>query len=188
MAKNCQLILLPLLFVLSLLLSPAASQAGDVTPQIAFARDGNSVIATVYARIPDGYHAYAHTPGDAGRPTTLDFFLADGVPVTVYYPKGSLQRDYYDSSATVNVYDGELNLFMLLPSDSPGKPYRASLQLKQLRACGQKLQRHHSQKHSPHRRHVLGGKVEEGRSNGRTGFLKGNRRSSGRTSFHARGS
>ena len=129
MAKNCQLILLPLLFVLSLLLSPAASQAGDVTPQIAFARDGNSVIATVYARIPDGYHAYAHTPGDAGRPTTLDFFLADGVPVTVYYPKGSLQRDYYDSSATVNVYDGELNLFMLLPSDSPGKPYRASLSL-----------------------------------------------------------
>ena len=125
MAKNCQLILLRLLFVLSLLLSPAASQAGDVTPQIAFARDGNSVIATVYARIPDGYHAYAHTPGDAGRPTTLDFFLADGVPVTVYYPKGSLQRDYYDSSATVNVYDGELNLFMLLPSDSPGKPYRA---------------------------------------------------------------
>ena len=77
MAKNCQLILLRLLFVLSLLLSPAASQAGDVTPQIAFARDGNSVIATVYARIPDGYHAYAHTPGDAGRPTTLDFFLAD---------------------------------------------------------------------------------------------------------------
>lgn len=28
-------------------------------------------------------------------PQQLDFFLADGVPVTVYYPKGSLQRDYY---------------------------------------------------------------------------------------------
>ena len=129
MTKPCQFILFPLLFVLLMLFAATSALAGDVTPQIAFARSGDSIVAAVSARIPDGYHAYAHTPGDAGRPTTLDFFLEDGTPVPVYYPKGSLQRDYYDSSATVNVYDGDLRLFLLLPPDSPGKPFRAALSL-----------------------------------------------------------
>ena len=76
---------------------------------------------------------------------------------------------------------------MLLPSDSPGKPYRASLSLLM---CS-------SSNCVPVDRSFSGiiprnippiGAMEEGRSNGRKGFLKGNRRSSGRTSFHASGS
>ena len=180
MTKPCQFILFPLLFVLLMLFAATSALAGDVTPQIAFARSGDSIVAAVSARIPDGYHAYAHTPGDAGRPTTLDFFLGDGTPVPVYYPKGSLQRDYYDSSATVNVYDGDLRLFLLLPPDSPGKPFRAALSLLMCSSsnCVPVDRSFRSEERSAHRRHALGGRLEEDGGHGRKGFFRRNGRRS----------
>ena len=59
---------------------PCAGQAlaaPDVRTQFSFAQDEHgSAIACLSIRIPAGYHAYAHDPGDVGRPASLSLLLS----------------------------------------------------------------------------------------------------------------
>lgn len=113
---------------------PCAGQAlaaPDVRTQFSFAQDEHgSAIACLSIRIPAGYHAYAHDPGDVGRPASLSLLL-DGatLPCPVYYPAGALQRDYYDKEATVHVYEGEQLFFVPLHREDAGSRYSATLSL-----------------------------------------------------------
>lgn len=101
--------------------------AASVEPRILFARDKEDIIGCLSLKLPAGYHAYAHDPGEAGRPTSLTFTIGGGAPVPVFYPQGALQRDYYDPDVTVKVYEGTVRLFMKLPKGSEGAAYHALL-------------------------------------------------------------
>lgn len=72
------------------------------------------VIATTIG-IPAGYHAYANEPGESGRPTVLELVGEDGRTLAVRYPEGAMQRDLFDPSLSVFVYEGEVTLFAEIP-------------------------------------------------------------------------
>lgn len=76
--------------------------------------DAVMVIATSVS-IPAGYHAYANDPGESGRPTVLELVGQDGEPLAVKYPAGAMQRDLFDPSLSVLVYEGEVTLFAEVP-------------------------------------------------------------------------
>lgn len=108
---------------------PQRAAAENLSVRLEFARDGENIVAAARLIIPQGYHAYAHEAGDAGRPTRLDFALEGGPMLPVWYPAGAMQRDYYDPDATVFVYEDEVSLFSLLPGQAEGKAYTAALSL-----------------------------------------------------------
>lgn len=108
---------------------PFQVKAESVPLQVEFARDGENIIVAARMTIPSGYHAYAHESGDVGRPTVLDFALEGGQMLPVWYPAGTMQRDFYDPEATVFVYEGEVVLFSALPVQAVGKPYTIGMNL-----------------------------------------------------------
>lgn len=120
----CRLLVL-VVVLLACLCTQALAQ--DIGTRFSFARDGEAVIACLTVQLPGGSHAYSHEPGDVGRPTSLAFSLRKGPPLPVYYPRGSVQRDFYDPNASVSVYDGTFHLFLSLPGGSAGAPYAATL-------------------------------------------------------------
>jgi thiol:disulfide interchange protein DsbD len=118
--------LLPL-FALSA--APAMADPPALPVRAEFASDGEHIIAAVFADIPFGYHAYAHKPGDSGRPALLEFSSAGDRSLPVFYPPGAMQRDYYDAEATVFVYEGMTTFFVELPSGKAGMPYTLDISL-----------------------------------------------------------
>ena len=115
--------------LLCLLASSLALADADIKPELAFARGAGGIVCALRAELPQGYHAYAHAPGETGRPTELGFHLSGGAPATVLYPRGTLQRDFYDREATISVYEDAVELFVELPAGTEGQRYRASLSL-----------------------------------------------------------
>lgn len=120
---------------LSFLLSscPALSAQPNVHARFSFGTDKDGIVAALGMKIPQGTHAYANDPGDVGRPAQLTLILdeagaSDG-PLPVYYPKGAIQRDFFDKNASINVYEGEVYFFVPLPKESAGKRFSASLSL-----------------------------------------------------------
>lgn len=73
------------------------------------------LLAVLTITLEDGWHTYAHTPGDLGKPTTLLAQLGDGKPLAVIYPDGHTTQDSFNPDATVNVYEGEERFFVPLP-------------------------------------------------------------------------
>ena len=112
-----------------LLLLAVSARAGSVWADIQFAREAEGIVAAVILRMPDDAHAYARESGDAGRPTNLSFSLAEGGALPVWYPRGDMQRDYYDKNATIYAYDNGTALFVRLPADAAGSAYSAQLSL-----------------------------------------------------------
>lgn len=110
-------------------LFPFPAKAESVPLQVEFARDGENIVVAARLTIPSGFHAYAHESGDVGRPTVLDFALEGGQMLPVWYPAGTMQRDFYDTEATVFVYEGEVVLFSALPLEARGKPYTIGMSL-----------------------------------------------------------
>lgn len=55
--------------------------------------------------------------------------LKGGQMLPVWYPAGTMQRDFYDPEATVFVYEGEVVLFSALPVQAVGKPYTIGMNL-----------------------------------------------------------
>lgn len=108
---------------------PFPAKAEGVPLQVEFARDGENIVVAMRLAIPAGYHAYAHESGDAGRPTVLDFALEGGRMLPVWYPAGTMQRDFYDTEATVFVYEGEVVFFSALPVQAIGRPYTIGMSL-----------------------------------------------------------
>ncbi len=97
--------------------------------EVHVAQDGQERIAVMHITIPEEFHAYAHNPGEAGRPTTVTFSVEGGSSLPVYYPEGTLQRDFYDPSATIYVYAGDIDFFIPLPPDASGKSFSAGVSL-----------------------------------------------------------
>lgn len=108
---------------------PGAADAARLGRQLEVARDGQNLVLALRLHIPEGFHAYSHEPGDAGRPTVLTLEPAGGPAAPVWYPTGAVQRDYYDPSVTVSVYEGETLLFARVPAAAAGKPYTGALSL-----------------------------------------------------------
>ena len=107
----------------------ATAQAEDLHPRLETAVDGQSLIAALHIVIPAEFHAYGHEPGEAGRPTTVAFSVDGGRPLAVHYPEGAVQRDFYDPTATVNVYEGNVAFYATLPADAAGKPFVADISM-----------------------------------------------------------
>ncbi|MDR2850666.1 MAG: thioredoxin family protein [Desulfovibrio sp.] len=107
----------------------AAVCAESVSVSVRFARESAETIAAVSVVIPPGQYAYAYEPGDAGRPALVEFSLDGGVALPVRYPAGAMRRDFYDSGATVFVYEEEATFFVALPGGATGKPFSAQVRL-----------------------------------------------------------
>jgi len=105
------------------------ARAEDLHPRLETARDGQNLVAALHIVIPAEFHAYGHEPGEAGRPTTVDFSVDGGRALPVLYPDGAVQRDYYDSTATVSVYEGNVTFYVPLSPDAAGKPFTADLSM-----------------------------------------------------------
>lgn len=127
--KNVPLVLwlMPLCMALSLFVFSGQARANMLGIRLETALDGDAVVGALRLTLPKDVHAYAHDPGDAGRPTTLRFSVAGGPPQAVWYPEGAVQRDFYDPSATIFVYEGEVTLYVLLSREDEGKPYTADI-------------------------------------------------------------
>ena len=107
-------------------LRPGAADAAKLGRQLEVARDGqNLVLGPAAAHIPEGFHAYSHEPGDAGRPTVLTLEPVGGPRRAGLVSDGAVQRDYYDPSVTVSVYEGETLLFARVPAAAAGNRIRA---------------------------------------------------------------
>lgn len=115
--------------LVALVILCAAAQAEDLHPRLETARDGGNLIAALQIVIPEGLHAYGHEPGEAGRPTTVQLSVDGGKPLPVHYPQGAVQRDFYDPSATVSVYEGNVAFFASLPPNATGKPFVADISM-----------------------------------------------------------
>ena len=118
-----------LVALIAALFMGTAARAENLHPQLETARDGQNVIAALHIAIPAEFHAYGHEPGEAGRPTTVDLLLEGRRVLPVFYPDGAVQRDYYDPTATVNVYEGDVTFFIPLPDNAEGKPFTAELSM-----------------------------------------------------------
>lgn len=116
-----------ILLIFCLCASPA--WAAEVAPEVEFARRGSQIIACVSYDIPEGYHAYAHRPGESGKPTDLSFVLEGHGAMPVLYPDGTPEKDIFDRSITVNTYSGRTVLLVGLPEHSSGTLYAASLEM-----------------------------------------------------------
>ena len=65
----------------------------------------------------EGFHFYAHNPGDTGRPTTIQ--PTPSIPdALVLYPQGTFAKDVFDRSATVRIHEGETRFFVRIPATS----------------------------------------------------------------------
>lgn len=119
------------LFVLFLLPYAAApfAQTPDLKILTEFAREGDNVLAATRYKIPPDYHAYANKPGGTGLPTKLDFTLEGEGSMPTLYPAGDPEPDPFSPKITINAYNGEITLLTVLPSDSAGKMYVASLDM-----------------------------------------------------------
>lgn len=106
----------------------AASPAESLGVTLDFRVVDGKPVAVMTIAIPGGYYAYAHTPGGAGRPAVLDFRL-QGEPLSVWYPSGGIQQDYYSADATTYVYEGRTHFVVPMPGAEAGRTYRASLSL-----------------------------------------------------------
>lgn len=94
-----------------------------------FARQGDRILALASFEIPPGYHAYAHDPGDAGKPAKLDLILKDVGAMPALYAAGTEEPDMYDPATRVNVYKGKTDILAILPQYSSGKLYEGTLDM-----------------------------------------------------------
>lgn len=121
--------LIPLCISLFLFVFFSRAEAESLSGRFETAAEGGNLIGALHLTLPQGFHAYAHDPGDAGRPTTLRFSVDGGAPQAVWYPEGAVQRDFYDPSATIFVYESEVTLYVLLPAVDAGKTYTADVSM-----------------------------------------------------------
>ncbi|GFM37648.1 protein-disulfide reductase DsbD family protein [Desulfovibrio psychrotolerans] len=102
-------------------LSPAPG-TGD-TPLLA-----GDILLAVWITPENGYHFYAHNPGDTGRPTeVVPNRLLEGM--RIYYPSGVAKKDVFDPAATVMIHDGPTPVFIRFPATSAKPPLEITIKL-----------------------------------------------------------
>ncbi|WP_147821282.1 protein-disulfide reductase DsbD family protein [Salidesulfovibrio onnuriiensis] len=81
---------------------------------------GNSgnLLAVLTVTFEDGWHTYAHTPGDLGKPTILRVQTTDGLPLSVQYPTAISTSDTLNPQAMVNIYEGEVRFYIPIPENT----------------------------------------------------------------------
>ncbi len=114
--------------------SPMASvqaASGTVKISVEYAAWEQTPIAAVWLAISPEYHAYAHVPGNAGKPTKLIIAAPDvkNSFLRVWYPRGKETRDIFDPSEKVYIYEGNEPLFVDLTNIPPGTVLQARLEL-----------------------------------------------------------
>jgi thiol:disulfide interchange protein DsbD len=94
--------------------------------------DSSQLIAVLHVTLHDGWHTYAHIPGDLGTPTTLEAQLTgEQKALRVLYPQGKTGKDALNPNFTVNTYDTSFALFIPLPQGTT-TPLTMKAQLKLL--------------------------------------------------------
>ena len=74
------------------------------------------LVAVLHIDLENGWHTYAHEPGDLGTPTELKAQLAGSQQMLpVLYPKGATGKDVLNPQFTVNTYGHSFKLFIPLP-------------------------------------------------------------------------
>lgn len=122
-------LLLPSLLWLCLLVCVPAAQADDASISIEYVQNATTPAALVHITLPRDYHAYAHRPGDTGKPTELLVSSAPGTFLPVWYPEGTQEPDSFDSSLTVSIYHENVTLAVDLDGIQPGHPLNARLEM-----------------------------------------------------------
>jgi len=79
------------------------------------------LLAVLTISIEKGWHTYAHTPGELGKPSTLLIEL-NGASLPVYYPEGTRKKDTFNPDVTVNVYEDRARLYVPIPKGT-GIPF-----------------------------------------------------------------
>ncbi len=97
--------------------------------QVDFARHGTNILAAVVCDLPPEYHAYANDERNSGKPTTLEFTVENEGLMPVVYPTGIPEKDIFDPSLSVNVYDGRTTMLVILPGDANASMYAASIDM-----------------------------------------------------------
>lgn len=117
------------LCVFTLLCGRGDAWADELDISVAYAQADGLVVARVELVIAVPYHAYAHSPGDTGKPTVLAVQAlggaADGadVRVIIRYPQGKLQADVFAPAQMVRVYEGRVGLFVDMPKARAGQEF-----------------------------------------------------------------
>ncbi|MCR4667310.1 MAG: thioredoxin family protein [Desulfovibrio sp.] len=119
-----RLFLIP--FFLFLLSAPLS--AHGVSTKLRCALDGERLACALFVTLPDGYHAYSNETRDIGRPTECELTV-NNESLTIIYPKGAAQRDFYAPDHSIFVYEDEFPLFTQLPAEAAGAHYTGSLSL-----------------------------------------------------------
>lgn len=119
----------PLFLILFCLFTATLAHALDIPVSTDFARQGDRLLAKISLQIPEGYHAYAHEPGEGGKPTNLKFILENTGAVPALYPPGREEPDIFDPAIKVHVYYGNVNILAILPQYSAGKLYAGEIDL-----------------------------------------------------------
>lgn len=94
-------------------LTPAEGR--QLTPPVEL--DVSVPLAVLWLTPKDGYHTYAHEPGEGAMPTEVGWSGAQGRPEVRYLP-GTPQADVFDPSTIVNVYDGPTPIFLIFAGGS----------------------------------------------------------------------
>lgn len=95
------------------------------------AESTGAALAAVTITPEKGWYTYSNQPGSLGQPTVLTASLAgSSEPLEVRYPPGVRKPDPFSPEEMVNLYPGEVTLFVLLPPDvSPPADLRLHLSL-----------------------------------------------------------
>lgn len=117
------------LFFLIYITAPLQAFGADFSVDISFAATQSHILGNINYTIPPGYHAYSNQPGKTGLPTALKFALAENSALNTLYPPGIEKPDIYDPKIMTSVYQGEVDLFVILPEDARGEKYSAQLDM-----------------------------------------------------------
>lgn len=88
-------------------------------------------LAVLSIELDQGWHTYAHNPGDLGLPTTLLAELSPGTGgLEILYPKGKRQADTLNPESKINAYHGIFRIYVPLSgSTSVSVTMKASLEM-----------------------------------------------------------
>ena len=83
-----------------------------------------ATVAVLWLLPKEGYHTYAHDPGDGAMPTRIEAPGAD-----VRYLPGVPQADVFEPDMTVRVYDGPTPVFLVFAQDPTPANVEASVSM-----------------------------------------------------------
>jgi len=87
-------------------------------PMRAYQTESGGTIVTLTIEMGKDWYTYSNDPGGMSKPTQLSATDANGMPLSVVYPKGVRKPDAYDPSVMVNKYFSGTRLFVVVPANA----------------------------------------------------------------------